>query len=223
MTTTIPPPRASLPSKQGNGNANAATGDKIRPGISVVRFAARVYPPGSTMTQVWMCTNTRAIARGRKHTLKRDSNRKLDWWNVPDEHPEEGLRANAHTCAHQVQEVLRQSFRSPLQAFVFLEQNTDGRDLLRRAEIMLGLQRLGLSRVDPSEVLQRLDPSESGVISVRAFLETLAWGLLPLPLFRTYFVCAPATKHTRGYIHVYTHVCICTHTNAHTNTHVKTC
>ena len=51
------------------------------------------------------------------------------------------------------------------------------------AELMLGLQRLGPSRVDQSELLQRLDP----------------------------------------YIHVYTHVCMCTHTNAHINTHVKTC
>ena len=151
------------------------------------------------------------LARRRKHTLKKDPNRKLDWWNVPDEHPEEGLRVHAHTCAHQVQEVLRQSFRSPLQAFVFLEQNTDGRDLLRRAEIMLGLQRLGLSRVDPSELLQRLDPSESGVISVRAFLETLAWGLLSLPLFRTYFVCAPANKH--AWVHTCIYACMYMYTH----------
>jgi len=91
------------------------------------------------------------------------------------------------------------------------------------AELMLGLQRVGPSRVDQSELLQRLDPSEGGVIGVQAFLKKLAWGLLPLPLFRTYFVCAPANKHMHVYIHVYTHVCMCTHTNAHINTHVKTC
>eukprot|EP00802_Teleaulax_amphioxeia_P019299 Tamp_19526.p3 GENE.Tamp_19526~~Tamp_19526.p3 ORF type:complete len:221 (-),score=38.74 Tamp_19526:315-977(-) len=81
----------------------------------------------------------------------------------------------AKSSIARVQEALRASFISPLQAFVFFEQKTDGKDVLRRSAILLALQNLGLGLVDPKELLKALDPSEAGVVSIRAFIETLAW------------------------------------------------
>ena len=52
---------------------------------------------------------------------------------------------------------------------------TDGKDVLRRASIVLAIQNLGLSHVDLRELLKCLDPSESGVVSMRGFMEALAW------------------------------------------------
>ena len=104
------------------------------------------------------------------------------------------------SCMAGLQARLRVLFESPVQAFVFFEQATTGTDLLRTANITVGLQALGLHETKLQAIMASLDPTEAGAIGLRGFLAAVAWKQMRWPSIKALLAELYYWRLNRGFI-----------------------
>ena len=100
----------------------------------------------------------------------------------------------------RLQARLRVLFESPVQAFVFFEQATTGTDLLRIANITVGLQALGLHDTKLQDIMASLDPTEAGAIGLRGFLAAVAWKQMRWPSIKALLAELYYWRLNRGFV-----------------------
>ena len=104
------------------------------------------------------------------------------------------------SCMARLQARLRVLFESPVQAFVFFEQATTGTDLLRIANITVGLQALGLHDTKLQDLMASLDPTEAGAIGLRGFLAAVAWKPMRWPSLKGLLAELYYWRLNRGFV-----------------------